>query len=347
MIYNLREPKEEFTVEYKGYTITSIDENIIAVDNIRDFNLVHIFECGQCFRWYKQKDGSYTGVAKGKVVNILYKMKMGNDENKVEQGYNCEVHYCENENQEKNNKENKSQEGTLYIKNSNMDDFISIWYDYLDLGRDYDKIKQILSAKDNIMKTAVEFGYGIRLLKQDFYEALISFIISANNRIPMIMKAVAAISDRFGEKILFEDKIYYTFPEISKLAMADMEEILECKTGFRCKYISSTSKLLNEDVVVPPELCELSTLDAREKLKQLPGVGNKVADCSLLYSGIKYDVFPTDVWVKRVMEELYFKREASLKEIQDFAAGHFGALAGFAQQYLFYYARENKIGASK
>jgi len=306
-------------LEYRGYNITPIDDNIIAVDNVKDFNPIHIFECGQCFRWYRQEDGSYTGVAKGKVVNILYK----------------------------NEEENNNQIGTLYIKNSSVDDFVNIWYDYLDLGRDYGEIKRILSEKDDIMKTAVNFGYGIRLLKQDFWETLISFIISANNRIPMIMKAVAAISEHFGEKIFFEDKTYYAFPDISELAKADMEKISECKTGFRCKYISSTSKMIDEGLIDPSQLYELSTFEAREKLKQFPGVGNKVADCCLLYSGIKYDVFPTDVWVKRVMEELYFKREVSLKEIQEFAADYFGDLAGFAQQYLFYYARENKIGANK
>lgn len=302
-------------MEYKDYIVTSVDDNTIAVDNVRDFNPIHIFECGQCFRWYRQEDGSYTGVVKGKVVNVLYKERK-----------------CA---------------GILYIKNSSTEDFISIWYDYLDLGRDYSKIKNILSEKDEIMKTAVKFGYGIRLLRQEFWETLISFIISANNRIPMIMKAVAAISERFGKKILFENKTYYSFPEIKKLANADIESILECKTGFRCKYISATSKMLDDGLVDPSELYDLNTFDAREKLKQFPGVGNKVADCSLLYSGIKYDVFPTDVWVKRVMEELYFKREASLKEIQEFAADYFGDLAGFAQQYLFYYARENKIGANK
>jgi len=314
-------------LEYKGYTITCVDENTITVDNVRDFNLIHIFECGQCFRWYKQEDGSYTGVAKGKVVNISFKIQS--------QGKN-----------EITNKSN-NQTGTLYIKNSCIDDFFNIWYDYLDLGRDYGEIKRILAEKDDIMKTAIEFGYGIRLLKQDFWETLISFIISANNRIPMIMKAVAAISERFGEKIYFGDEIHYTFPDVQSLAKADMGKISECKTGFRCKYISSTSKMIEEGMVNPLELYELSTFDAREKLKQLPGVGDKVADCCLLYSGIKYDVFPTDVWVKRVMEELYFKREVSLKEIQEFAADYFGELAGFAQQYLFYYARENRIGARK
>ena len=311
-------------MKYKGYTINVIEDKHISVNNIKDFNLVHIFECGQCFRWYKQKDGSYTGVVKGKVINIAYK----------EDAYREDV-YKKNANKG---------EGTLYIKNSSIDDFINIWYEYLDLGRDYNKIKQVLSKKDNIMKKAVEFGYGIRLLKQEFWETLISFIISANNRIPMIMKAVASISKSFGENIFFDDKTYYSFPKVESLSAARIEQLSICKVGFRCKYIDKTSKMMNEGVLKLPELFEASSNEAREQLKKFPGVGNKVADCTLLYSGIKYDVFPTDVWVKRVMEELYFQREASLKEIQEFALDYFGDLAGFAQQYLFYYARENKIG---
>ena len=297
-------------MEYKGHTISLIEDKLISINNITDFNPIHIFECGQCFRWHKQEDGSYTGVVRGKVINILYK-----------------------------------QDNTLFIKNASVEDFVNIWYDYLDLGRDYSKIKIMLSEKDSIMKEAVEFGYGIRLLKQEFWETLISFVISANNRIPMIMKVVAAISKAFGEEIFFEGKEYYTFPTVGNLANTCVEQLAVCKAGFRCKYIDGTSKMLNEIALKPSELHEMNSYKAREQLKRFPGVGDKVADCTLLYSGIKYDVFPTDVWVKRVMEELYFHREASLKEIQEFAANYFGEFAGFAQQYLFYYARENKIGA--
>ncbi|HOJ11669.1 MAG TPA: DNA glycosylase [Clostridiales bacterium] len=316
-------------MEYKGYKIqdhqSSGGGKLIRVYDVRDFNPVHIFECGQCFRWYREHDGSYTGVAKGKVANIFY------------DAYD----YCS----EHNDGHGSDKGGTLYIRNADMEDFKNVWYDYLDLGRNYGDIKEALMRKDDIMKKAVEFGYGIRLLRQDFWETLISFIISANNRIPMIMKVVASISESFGKKILINEKAYHTFPDVENLASASIEQLAVCRAGFRCKYIDITSKMVEEGCLKPSELYLVNTDEAREMLKQLPGVGDKVADCTLLYSGIKYDVFPTDVWVKRVMEELYFHREATLKEIQKFAANYFGELAGFAQQYLFYYARENKIGA--
>ncbi len=294
-------------MDYKGYDIRQ-EGNKTIIKNIKDFNPVHIFECGQCFRWLREKDGSYTGVVRDRVVNVDY----------IEE--------------------------VLIITNSSINDFIDLWYHYFDLGRDYLEIKKILSNKDNIMKKAIEFGYGIRLLHQELWETLISFIISANNRIPMIMRAVSSLSKSFGKEIFFDGKGYYTFPDIDSLANESVETLQICGGGFRCKYIKGTSEMVKNGKVNLSDIYIINTDEARDILKKLPGVGPKVADCTLLYSGTKYDVFPTDVWVKRVMEELYFRREASLKEIQEFARNYFGPLTGFAQQYLFYYARENRIG---
>ena len=293
-------------MDYKGYKVKEEKDRVI-VENVRDFDPVHIFECGQCFRWVRQPDNSFTGVVRGKVANISY------------------------------------QDGTLVIKNSSLKDFQDIWFEYLDLGRDYGEIKALLD-KDEHMKKAMEYGYGIRILKQDLWEVLISFIISANNRIPMIMKTVAAMSKLYGDEIQYDGMAYYSFPGADKLFEAGIEELEACRGGFRCKYILNTARMVKNGEVRLEELEGMDTGKAREELMKFPGVGPKVADCVLLYSGTKQDVFPTDVWVKRVMEELYFKREASFKEIQDFASSYFGDLAGFAQQYLFYYARENRIG---
>lgn len=293
-------------MEYKGFHVKQ-ESNKVIIENVRDFDPVHIFECGQCFRWIRHKD-TYTGVAKGKVVNV---------------GYN---------------------EDRLEIENASIDDFVNIWFDYFDLGRDYAKVKRCL-AKDEVMKEAVKFGKGIRILRQDLWETLISFIISANNRIPKIMKTVEAISKAYGEEIIFDGKKYYSFPEVDKLAQVNVKQLEQCHGGYRCRYIVQTAAMVRDIVVDLSRLACMDTIEARNELMKFPGVGNKVADCTLLYSGTRYDVFPTDVWVKRVMEELYFKRNASFKEIQDFARERFGRLAGFAQQYLFYYARECKIGA--
>jgi N-glycosylase/DNA lyase len=235
----------------------------------------------------------------------------------------------------------------LVIENSSAKDFVDLWYHYFDLGRDYSRIKSMLSRKDGVMKKAVEFGEGIRLLRQDLWEIIISFIISANNRIPMIMKVIKVLSENYGDRIMLGNKSYYTFPVIDRFANENINALRICGGGFRCKYILETSRMIKNGEVDINNLYKVNTGEAREILKKFPGIGPKVADCILLYSGIKYNVFPTDIWVKRVMEELYFRRPASFKEIQEFANDYFNSYAGFAQQYLFYYARENKIGTGK
>ncbi len=295
-------------MEYKGYSI-NCKNGIMAIEGVKDFNLTHIFECGQCFRWIRQQDGSYNGIVDDKFVNV----SLSN--------------------------------GILYIRNAEEQDFIDIWYEYFDLGTDYSKVKSVLE-KDEIMKEAIKTGYGIRLLRQDFWEMLISFIISANNMIPRIMKTVDTLSMLKGGCIEANYNAY-RFPKIHELANATLEEIQQCKAGFRCKYIHQTSRLMHQESITKNMLQCLDTDMARKELMKLPGVGPKVADCILLFSGIKYDVFPTDVWVKRVMEELYLKKESKLKEIQSFAKDQFGDLTGYAQQYLFYHARLNRIGMDK
>jgi N-glycosylase/DNA lyase len=281
-------------------------DNHIKVNDITSFDLKNIFECGQAFRWRRNDDGTYLVIAKERVIKLAFSGK------------------------------------TLIIYNSNTEDFRDIWFEYFDLYSSYEEIKEKLK-KDEIMKKAVDFGHGIRILKQDFWEMLISFIISANNRIPMIMKVIDEISKKYGEMIEFEDEKFYTFPTPEKLAGAKLKDLELCKAGYRCDYILDTSRRILKGYVNVLDLVNLSTDEAEKKLKGLKGVGPKVADCILLFSGIKKDVFPTDVWIKRIMESLYFHKEASLKEIKQFATDYFGELAGIAQQYLFYYARENKI----
>lgn len=291
---------------YKGYKVIE-GKGFIIIEGIMDFDPVHTFECGQCFRWQQEADGSYSGIVGRHAVNVSYNNSL------------------------------------LKITNAAIEDFNDTWHEYFDLGRDYSAIKKAL-MKDEIMEKAIVSGHGIRILKQNFWETLISFIISANNRIPMIKKVVASIAKDYGDEIIFDGKKYYTFPDAERLSCTCLEELGACKGGFRCKYMLNTAKMIMEGSLNIDNLKLLSLEEARSSLVKLPGVGNKVADCTLLFSGTKYDVFPTDVWVKRVMEELYFKKESSFKEIQAFARTYFNDLAGFAQQYLFYYARENRIG---
>jgi len=285
------------------YNVENAD-NKVLVKGITDFNLKETFECGQCFRWEEENDGSYTGVAYDRVVNV------------------------------------KLEDDTLTIDNTNLNDFYDIWFDYFDLGRDYGKIKENLS-KDPILKEAIKYGQGIRVLRQDTWETLISFIVSQNNRIPQIKKVIENLSKSFGIPIEYKGKIYYTFPKAEEFIIFDIDTIAKSKCGFRAKYIiDAASKVFTGEVNLL-KLMEYSTNDIRDVLMSINGVGPKVADCVILYSMGKYDTFPTDVWIKRIVEYLYLKREGKPLEIQLFAIDKFGELSGFAQQYLFYYAREH------
>jgi len=293
-------------MEFRGYDI-NFDEYGAIIEGMRDFDPIHTFECGQCFRWHREADGSYTGVVRGRVANAVYTP------------------------------------GKLILNNVFADDFEQIWFDYFDLGRDYSEVKKAVGI-DDVMLKAVEFGSGIRLLKQEPWEALISFILSSNNRIPRIMKIIEDLARMYGRELGYRGRKYYAFPDVNGLAACSLEQLESCRAGYRCGYIQRTAADVAAGAFELQKLAMLDTADARSYLLQLHGVGCKVADCMLLYSGTKQDVFPTDVWVRRVMEELYFKREASFKKVQEFAAENFGKYSGIAQQYLFYYAREHKIG---
>lgn len=292
---------------YKNLEIDNL-ENGIEINGIKSFSLKDTFECGQCFRWNKEEHNlSYTGVAFNRVINIeILKNK-------------------------------------LIINNSNTDDFINIWYDYFHLWEDYETIEKKLSKKDKIMRKAIKYSSGLRLLRQDLFELLISYILSSNNRIPMIKKTVENISKKYGEKLEFNGKEYYTFPTFEVMSNLSEKEIKDCGGGFRYKYIYNSIKLIKEGKVNLNKINNsMSIKEIREILMSLPGVGPKVSDCIILFSGLKYKVFPTDVWIKRVMEELYFKKETKLNEIQEFAINYFDDLAGFAQEYLFNYVRNLK-----
>ncbi len=287
------------------------NKDTITVKNIKDFIPKHIFECGQCFRWDKQKDGSYTGVAFNRVINVK---KEGDD---------------------------------IIFSNTNKRDFDDIWFNYFDLGRNYREIKQEL-AKDDILNKAIKHGQGIRILNQDPWEILISFIISANNRIPMIKKSIKILSKRYGEYIEeYKGEKYYSFPLSNVLDDLSIEEITNCGTGFRAKYILNASKIVSSNQIDIYKLKNLSTPDARNQLMLFAGIGPKVSDCIMLFSMNKSDAFPIDIWVKRVMEYFYVDEGTKLMDIQKYAQEKFGNLAGFAQQYLFYYARELGIGRNK
>ncbi len=292
------------------YIMNAIYENNnLILTSVKDFKLSDIFDCGQCFRWNKDEDGSYIGVAYNKAL------KLSQDKNKV----------------------------ILY--NTTLDDFSCIWHKYFDFDRDYAKIRELLSSDSNLFG-AFEFGSGIRLLQQDLWECTVSFIISASNNIPRIKKIVELLCQNFGDRIEYMGKEYYTFPTYEKILSLSLDDLSVIKAGFRDKYImDAANKFLNDKRFSIEYLKNVSSIDAKKVLMEIDGVGNKVSDCILLFGLGKYDCFPVDVWMKRIMEYCYFNNSPqTIDTISQFAKEHFGANSGFAQQYLFYYARENKIG---
>ena len=210
---------------------------------------------------------------------------------------------------------------------------------------DYQNLKSKLSKIDEFMKESIEFGEGIRILNQDLWECIISFIISANNNIPRIKKIIEAISKKYGKKVLFENKEYYFFPTVEELSKATVEELRELGTGFRDKRIFNTTQMLYNKTIDLEEIKNMQDSNKiRETLLKLDGVGPKVADCIMLFSLKRFDVFPIDVWVRRVMNDLYIHKEneedVNKKELQNLAKEKYKDLAGIAQQYLFYWRRE-------
>lgn len=278
--------------------------------NVESFELRDIFECGQCFRWNKQEDGSYTGVFKNNVLNV----KKNKDEIIFEG-------ICENEIQQT-------------VEN------------YFDLNRNYEKIKEQLSKIDQNMKKSIEYGNGIRILNQDLWETIISFIISANNNIPRIKGIIERLSEKYGDEIKYKENKYYTFPTPEQLKNVTVEEYRKLGLGFRdIRLYETTKMILNKQVDIENMKNNPNTIEVREELLKLSGVGPKVADCILLFSDLKrFEVFPIDVWVRRVMNDLYIKNEdetkVNKKQIEKIANEKFGDLAGLAQQYLFYWRRE-------
>lgn len=280
----------------------------IIIDEASDFEASHIFDCGQAFRWNREQDGSYTGVVKNNVVNV------------------------------------KQTGNTIVFDNVSDGDYEGIIRDYFDLDTDYGEIKNVLNT-DEIMSAAINFGHGIRILNQDEWEIIISFMISANNRIPMIKRVIENLSFKFGDFICrYNGKDYYSFPTAERLAESSVENILECKTGFRAPRIKEAAERFLKEKQIIYNIKNISYDEGLDYLKSYNGIGDKVANCILLFSMKQFGTFPVDVWVRRVMQTLYVDKNTNDKDIRIFAENKFGKYSGYAQQYLFFYARENGIG---
>lgn len=276
----------------------------IVLKGLKEFSINQIAHSGQAFRWNEDENGNCTGVAYGKVISI-------------------------------------SQESDeTIISGINQNEYETIWENYFDLKRDYSKVIKALNGKDENLDKAIIYGNGIRILNQDLWEMIISFIISGNNNIPRIKKSIEAISEKYGDFIEeFNGKRYFSFPTPEQLSLATVSDLRECGVGYRDSYIFKTTKAIVEKQVDLDLIKEMNITEARKELKKLTGVGDKVADCILLFSCSKTNAFPVDTWVKKILEEYYGFEKSKLKEVLEFANEYFGEYCGIAQQYLFYYIR--------
>lgn len=274
-----------------------------------NFNIKQIADSGQCFRMNRigDKDGqlTYGLVALGKYLELR---QIG--EHVVELS-------CSEE------------------------EYELIWKDYFDLEYDYGKIvDELLKGEDSFLKSAVEYGRGIRILKQEPFEATISFIISQNKNIPAIKNCIEGICKRYGERRISrecKDVEYYTFPSPAVLASAEKEDLRALKTGYRDEYIIKASQAIATGEVDFSKLCRDNFDDVIKELRKLHGVGEKVANCIALYGLHHVEGFPVDVWILKVLEKIYHNNFDKMK---------YHGYAGIIQQYMFYYIRYlSSIGA--
>lgn len=266
--------------------------NYIEIGGI-DFDIKHTCDCGQCFRFVPYKEG-YMGIAYGKPI---YMEKRG--------------------------------ESILF--HCSADEFNRLWKSFFDLDTDYAGIAKAL-PKDEFTIAAVEFGRGLRILRQEPWEALCSFIISQCNNIPRIQGIIDRLCRQFGDEICWKDNILYTFPSAKKLAALTAEDLAPLRCGYRAPYIINAAGSVAADEHFFDELIAMDTMSARKKIMTLEGVGPKVADCFLLFGLHKLDAFPVDTWMKKAAVYYGGKFEPTL----------FGEYAGIAQQYIFYYARSGR-----
>lgn len=286
----------------------------VKIEGVSHLDIGKIFDCGQCFRFDAVEESAhekeFSGVAFSRFVSF-------------------------------------AQDGDLlYIYGSTREDFESVWSAYLGLELDYAEVARdvLCHYESDTLSAAVEYGRGIRILAQDPFECIISFIISQNNNIPRIKKIIESLCASVGKPIELCDEAkkhlsgrssLCAFPDAEAIYALGESGLFELKTGFRAKYIyDAASRVRSGELSIDSIYAESDTEAAITRLCEVKGIGRKVASCTLLFGFKKYDAFPIDVWMKRVAEKCF-------PELEDFSGETFGSYAGIAQQYLFYYERWN------
>jgi N-glycosylase/DNA lyase len=285
----------------------------LKIKHVADFDPDQVFDCGQCFRWRKDLNSDqiiWYGVVGEDFARLVYDKT---DDNV----------------------------GDITIESYNNDE--KFWTKYLDLDRDYSSIKHELSEKDGVLKKAIEVGSGIRIMGQDEWETLISFIISQNSNIPRIRGCIETICREYGREIgEYNGEKMFTFPSFKTMSTLKEEDLKLCRLGYRAKYIAEASRqIAADDGAVLEVAYKMKDSDVLNYLLSISGIGPKVASCIMLFSMGKLNIFPIDVWVKRVMNQLYGIDEGNLVAMKTYAEEHFGKYGGIAQQYLFYYIRKD------
>ncbi len=273
-------------------------DNSVIIQELQDFDIHQIFTSGQTFRFNSVDEDTWRGIAFGRMIDI------------------------------------KQGEGMVILSPCTMEEFEKIWYPFFDLGADYATIKRTLIEMDDRFEQMIAIGDGVRILKQDPWEMLITFITSTNNNIPRISKTIDCLCTRYGEKLYLDDKfIGFDFPTPKALAQADVMDLRNCGLGYRDKYIKKSASRVLE--------LGMPTSDGEQLIEDLlkfSGVGRKVADCIRLFGYGCHDAFPVDTWIRKAQNELIgnFKSDDAMRS---HALNVYGELSGIAQQYLFYYIR--------
>lgn len=278
---------------------------MIKIKLSHPFKLDDTVTCGQIFRFFKQEDDSYDIILKDRVINVYVK------------------------------------DDYLFVSSNDERDLKNVVTTYFDLDNDYEKMAKLLIEADEKITKASLFSVGLNMIKQDPFETVISYIISANNGVPQIAAALNNIAKRYGKKVIFNEKEYYLFPRYEDLKGVTEEDFRNCKVGFRDKYLKTMVDKLNNNEIDLDAFYEMNTEQALDKLMENQGIGPKVASCILLFAYQKYDVFPIDTWVKKIMRDDY-KIEGE-KKIRKFAAETYGKYSGIAIQYLFNYSRNKQV----
>ncbi len=258
-----------------------------------EFDLYHTFECGQCFRWQEADDHTYSGIAFGQRIRLYRDGDM------------------------------------VVMEGADEESFSGRWRNYFDIDTDYEQLRQEMVAACPVLRQAARKLNGIRILQQEPWEALCSFIISQNNHIPRIRGIIERLCACFGE----EADGGYSFPSAERLAMCEAEDLAPLRAGFRARYLVDAARKCASGQVDLEKLKTAPLDECRRELMSVVGVGIKVAECTMLYGLHRMEAFPVDVWMKRALAE-------DFAGVSPEALGH---TAGIAQQYMFHYTRSRHM----